>query len=150
VLAPGRDLTIVGISHMALESLRARELLGESGISAEVIDPLSLSPLDMPTIASSASRTGRLLVVDNGWTTCGAGAEILARTTEATQGRTSVLVRRMGFAPVTCPTSKPLENLFYPDAAAIAAEAHALVRGTTATWPTPSAGPELVEFKGPF
>ena len=150
ILAPGRDITIVGISYMAVEALRARTLLSAAGIDAEVIDPVSLSPLDAETIAISAMRTGRLLVVDNGWTTCGASAEIVTRTLEAVQGQAGVQIERMGFAPVTCPTSKPLENLFYPDPTAIASRAHALVRGTAATWPPASDAPELVDFRGPF
>jgi len=149
ILAPGRDLTIVGISYMAVEALRARTLLAGAGIDAEVIDPVWLSPLDIDTIAASAARTGALLIVDNGWTRCGASAEILAATVERLQGGAHVRLGRMGFAPVTCPTAKTLEALYYPDAPAIAAEAHALVRGAPASWPAAPAA-ELVEFRGPF
>ena len=52
VLSPGKDITIVGISHMALECVRAKHLLEDAGIDAEVIDPVSLSPLDISTIAA--------------------------------------------------------------------------------------------------
>ncbi|MBM3301099.1 MAG: alpha-ketoacid dehydrogenase subunit beta, partial [Deltaproteobacteria bacterium] len=79
VLAEGDDITLVGISHMVVECLRAQRYLEEVRISAEVIDPISLSPLDMDTIAESVRKTGKLLVVDNAWTTCGASAEIFAR-----------------------------------------------------------------------
>src|SRR5258708_36195414 len=75
-LAAGDDLTIVGISHMVLERLRAQHALATVGISAEVIDPISLAPLDIDTIVGSVERTGRLLVVDNGWVHCRAAAEI--------------------------------------------------------------------------
>ena len=78
----GVDITIVGISNMLVESLRAYELLTDAGISAEVIDPISLVPLDTDTILESSSRTGRLLVVDNAWTNCGASAEIIAQVME--------------------------------------------------------------------
>jgi pyruvate dehydrogenase E1 component beta subunit len=70
VLSAGKDITIVGISHMALECVRAKHLLEDAGIDAEVIDPVSLSPLDISTIAASVERTGRLLVVDTGSRTC--------------------------------------------------------------------------------
>ena len=82
VLSPGKDVTIVGISHMALECVRAKHLLEAAGIDAEVIDPVSLSPLDIETIAASVERTGRLLVVDTGWLSCGASSEILAEVFE--------------------------------------------------------------------
>src|SRR3954468_9557956 len=117
VVASGDDVTLVGISHMVLECLRARELLADVGISAEVIDPISLMPLDMATIRDSVARTRRLLVVDNDWTTCGASAEILAAVAESDlMDGGSLRLRRLGYAPVTCPTTSSLEPLFYPDA----------------------------------
>lgn len=151
VLAEGTDITIVGISHMTIESLRARKLLEEVGIRPEVIDCLSLSPLDTDTIIESVEKTGRLLVVDSGWTMCGAGAEILARVAEKSPGRRSPMVRRMGFAPVTCPTTKNLENLFYPDAQKIASTVFSMVRGDSTPWtPEPKEAVEILDFKGPF
>src|SRR5205823_4212127 len=82
VAVPGKDVTIVGISYMQVEALRAQRYLEAVGISAEVIDPIWLSPLDVDTIAASAAKTGRLLIVDNGWSTCGASAEILSAVYE--------------------------------------------------------------------
>ena len=67
---------------MLVEALRASELLADIGLHAEVIDPISLVPLDIETIIESVQRTGRLLVVDNAWTSCGASAEIVARVVE--------------------------------------------------------------------
>ncbi len=78
-------------------------------------------------------------------------AEIVAAVTERLQGVVDVRVRRMGFAPVVCPTTKPLENLFYPDPRRIASAAWALVHGKPEGWtPTEDPEPEAVEFKGPF
>ena len=151
ILGPGNDVTIVGISHMVVECLRARRLLDEVEIAAEVIDPVSLSPLDMDTLVQSAERTGRLLVVDNGWTACGASAEILTRAVEHFQDRRQVQVRRMGFAPVTCPTTRCLEEAFYPSARTIASSAYAMVRTDGPSWiPEHEAPSEVEEFKGPF
>ena len=76
---------MVGISNMLVECLRAHEMLADIGIHAEVIDPVSLVPLDIDTIVKSVKRTGRLLVVDNAWTSCGASAEIVARVIERAQ-----------------------------------------------------------------
>ena len=61
---------------MQMECLAARRYLESVGVRAEVIDPIWLSPLDVDTIVASVEKTGRLLVVDNGWVTCGAGAEM--------------------------------------------------------------------------
>jgi pyruvate/2-oxoglutarate/acetoin dehydrogenase E1 component len=149
VLAPGADVTIVGVSYMAHEALRARALLESAGVSAEVIDPVWLSPLDIDTIEASVRRTGRLVVVDCGWVNCGAGAEIVARLAErGAAGR----VRRLGFEPVVCPTTKPLEDLFYPTPRSIASEAYALVHaaGADAWAPGAETAQPLADFKGPF
>ena len=147
----GDDITIVGISNMLVESLRAYELLQDIGIKAEVIDPISLVPLDIDTILQSASRTGRLLVVDNAWTNCGASAEIIARVMEL--AKTPILVRRMGYAPTTCPTTPVLESEFYPDPAKIARQAYAMVRPDAAEWqPAPESAKLAYQakFRGPF
>lgn len=148
----GRDVTIVGISHMVVECLRAQELLAEIGIGSEVIDPISLVPLDMQSIIESVKRTGRLLVVDNAWTNCGASAEILARIAETPGLSGKVAMRRMGFAPTTCPTAVNLEKLFYPNPATIATAANELV-GRRAGW-IPDASrfdsSKTAPFRGPF
>jgi pyruvate/2-oxoglutarate/acetoin dehydrogenase E1 component len=151
VLAAGTDVTLVAISYMAVEALRARRYLERAGISAEVIDPVSLSPLDMDAIEESVRRTGRLLVVDCGWTTCGASSEIVARAVERFQDDRKIRVRRLGFEPVSCPTTPPLENLFYPDSRKIASMAYGLVHNKPELWvPDDDGAHALVEFKGPF
>lgn len=152
-LTEGDDLTLVGVSNMVPECLRAQELLSEVGIAAEVIDPISLVPLDDATIAASVSRTGRLLVVDNAWTTCGASAEIIARVAERLEPGAAPVMRRMGYAPATCPTTPALERLYYPNPATIAATAHALVRPEAAAWEPAPERAELAyqtQFRGPF
>ena len=158
LLSEGSDITLVGISHMAVECLRAKRYLDDMDLRAEVIDPVSLSPLDIDTIFASVEKTGKLLVVDSAWTTCGASAEIMAQVTEHLgYGKTEC--RRIGFSPVTCPTTKNLENCFYPDAEKIATAAYRMVNGNNASpifnqkanISIPSiASPESVEFRGPF
>jgi len=150
VLTTGKDVTLVGVSHAAVECMRAHAALAEVGIEAEVIDPVWLSPLDDATIAASVAKTGRLLVVDSAWTNCGTSAEIIARVTEQMPGK-ALACRRMGYAPVVCPTTKSLEKLFYPTPQAIAAAAYQLVHGADAHWtPDHIDSPEVIEFKGPF
>ena len=68
VLKEGKDITIVGASFTVEESLKAAELLYEVGVNAEIIDPISLSPIDYDLIRNSVKKTNKLLVVDNGWT----------------------------------------------------------------------------------
>lgn len=151
VLAEGSDVTLVGISYMAVECIRAQHQLAEVGISAEVVDPVSLSPLDIDSIVESVNKTGRLMVVDSAWMMCGASAEIVAQVTGRLQGEKDIRVRRMGFEAVPCPTTKNLENLFYPSAQKIAAGAYRLIHNNKKPWmPAPREGPELVEFRGPF
>jgi pyruvate/2-oxoglutarate/acetoin dehydrogenase E1 component/TPP-dependent pyruvate/acetoin dehydrogenase alpha subunit len=150
VTASGTDITLVGISYMQIECLRARCYLEEKEINAEVIDPIWLAPLDLDTIVNSARKTGRLCVVDNGWLTCGASAEIIVQVIERLQGKQVIQVQRLGFAPVTCPTTPPLEDLFYPNARTIAAAAHTMVTGRTDWMPAERADLKAIEFKGPF
>lgn len=154
VQATGDDLTLVGISNMVLECLRAHELLAEVGIRCDVIDPITLAPLDIDTILASALRTKRLVVVDNGWINCGAGAEIVARVMEAAGPRSGITVRRMGFAPTTCPTSPWLEAHFYPNPSTIAQAVHAMVNGDEVpTWTPDPDRTKLAyqtQFRGPF
>lgn len=154
ILTPGTDITIVAVSHMVMEALRARKHLESIGINAEVIDPITLWPMDFETIQKSVQKTGRLLVVDNAWLTCGASSEILTRIMEMYQeeGKTAPPMARMGFAPTTCPTTKPLENLFYPNGRTIAVKAYQMVKGKNAkAWEPPvDAKTEIDAFKGPF
>jgi pyruvate dehydrogenase E1 component beta subunit len=151
VCTKGQDVTIVGISNMLVEALRARELLAEVGISAEVIDPISLMPLDSGTILASAEKTGRLLIVDNAWVSCGASAEIAALVAE--RAKRHIKIRRMGFAPVTCPTTPVLEEKFYANPATIAEMAYSMVKPEGPNWKPDPARAKLAyqtQFRGPF
>jgi pyruvate/2-oxoglutarate/acetoin dehydrogenase E1 component len=148
-LAPGSDVTLVGISHMAVECLRARGYLAERGISAEVIDPISLVPLDIDAIRASAARTGHVVIVDNAWTSAGASAEILAQLVDGVA--TPPRVSRLGFAPTTCPTTRPLEDLFYPTGRSIAEHVNVQLGGPSTWSPREIEGDAAeLEFKGPF
>jgi len=150
ITAVGKDVTLVGISYMQIECLRAQRYLEEVGISAEVIDPIWLSPLDIDTITESVRKTGKICVVDSDWTACGASAEIIAQVTERLQGVCDLRVRRMGFAPVTCPTTPSLEAHFYPNGRTIAGAAYELVKGNNDWLPVEREDLKDIEFKGPF
>src|SRR5437867_923763 len=147
----GSDITVVGVSNMVVECLRAHELLAEVGIQAEVIDPVWLTPLDIDTILQSVRKTGRLLVVDNAWTSCGASAEIVSRVAEQTSPR-PIQMARMGFAPSTCPPSPVLEHEFYPNPATIAARVHQMIEPGVSWEPDKerAALAYQLQFRGPF
>jgi pyruvate dehydrogenase E1 component beta subunit len=113
-LRRGRDVTIVGASLMAYEALRAAEILQKRGVSAEVIDPRSIRPLDWDLIRSSVESTGRLVVVDTSWAMCGFSAEVVARAAETCLGSLKAPPRRVTPPDHPAPVSQPLEDAFHP------------------------------------
>ena len=123
VRRPGRDVTLVATSRMVLEALAAAEALAEDGIEAEVIDVRTLRPLDAETIVASVRRTHRAVVVNEGWRTCGYGAELAATIAEAAFEYLDAPVARLGAADRAVPYAQPLETESIPSAAKIAAEA---------------------------
>jgi acetoin:2,6-dichlorophenolindophenol oxidoreductase subunit beta len=150
VITQGDDITVVGVSNMVMECLRAQELLADEGIHAEVIDPIWLTPLDVEPIVASVEKTGKLLVVDNAWLNCGASAEIAARVAERIAR--PLEIARMGFASTTCPPSPTLEHEFYPNPATIAQRIHQMARPGE-TWVPDQERARLTyqaQFRGPF
>jgi pyruvate dehydrogenase E1 component beta subunit len=111
----GTDVTIVGISRMALTAQRAAELLAaEHDVDAEVIDPRTLRPLDLDTILASVRKTNRLVVVEEGWPHGGVGANIAALVQEQAFDHLDAPVGRVTGADLPMPYSKPLEEIAYP------------------------------------
>jgi 2-oxoisovalerate dehydrogenase E1 component beta subunit len=82
ILREGEDVTIVTWGAMTFETLKAAEELDKEGISAEVIDLATISPLDLDTILESVEKTGRLVIVHEAARTCGVGAEVAAGVAE--------------------------------------------------------------------
>ncbi len=121
VVSQGDDLTIITYSKMVWEAVAAAAELAQRGVSAEVIDLRSLSPLDMDTIARSVERTNRALVVHEAVLHGGLGAEIAAQVQETAFDWLDAPVQRLGapFAPV--PASPVLEDAFVPNAKRIVA-----------------------------
>jgi len=129
----GGDLTIVAASIMALRATAAAERLAEEGIDAEVVDLRSLRPIDFPTIAASARKTRRMLVVYEGVKTMGIGAEIAAMIAESDVFHALVApIARLGGADVPIPYNPKLEKAAVPQEDDIAAAARRLVRGRKA------------------
>jgi len=112
----GRDVTIVSTSWMTVEALQTARILATQGVETEIIDVRTVAPLDTTTIAASVAKTGRVVISDYDWTFCGFSAEVAAMVTERCFDRLKAAPVRIGFAPVPCPTTRPLETLFYPSA----------------------------------
>ena len=127
VVREGTDVTVVAHGRMVNEAVKAADLLAADGISAEVIDPRTLQPFDLPTVLSSVAKTHRALVVHEAVRFGGIGAEFAAEIAEHGFDDLDAPVARVGapFSPV--PFSPVLEQAYVPDAARITAEARALV-----------------------
>lgn len=150
VVKEGKDITVVGISHMALEATRAAHHLESIGVSAEVIDPIWINPLDIELIKKSVAKTGKILVVDNGWVEFGVSAEIISKICESFPDK-KIQIARMGFAQTTCPTTKSLEDLFYPNSKTISNKVCEMLEEKKIDWEKIIVkNDELEEFKGPF
>jgi acetoin:2,6-dichlorophenolindophenol oxidoreductase subunit beta len=117
----GKDVTIVATSYMNVEALAAAGELAEEGIEAEVIDPRTLKPLDEDLILDSVAKTGRLVVADAAWRSCGAAAEISAIVAERAFASLKAPIARVTLAEAPAPSSSTLEKAYYPWAADVAA-----------------------------
>jgi pyruvate/2-oxoglutarate/acetoin dehydrogenase E1 component len=122
----GEDVTIVATSSMVRVALAAAELLEQEGISAEVIDPRTISPLDEDTIVRSAEKTGRAIVVDEGHQRYGVTAEIAAVIADRAFYALDAPVKRMGALDVPVPFSPALEDVTVPTAETVAQTARVL------------------------
>jgi pyruvate dehydrogenase E1 component beta subunit len=111
----GTDVTIVGVSRMAVTAQKAAETLHvDHGIEAEVIDPRTLRPLDLDTILASVRKTNRCVIVEEGWPHGGVGANLAALVQEQAFDWLDAPVGRVTGADLPMPYSKPLEELAYP------------------------------------
>jgi 2-oxoisovalerate dehydrogenase E1 component len=119
VAREGSDVTVVGVTYMVHEALRAAEELAGEGISVEVIDPRTLVPLDMDTILESVHKTGRLLIVDEDYSPCGVGSEIATQVMERGFDDLDAPVRRLNGAFCPVPYSPAFDEVV-PNPASIA------------------------------
>lgn len=115
VKRPGDDVTIVAVGSTVSHASEAADELSAEGISAEVIDPRSLAPLDKGTILRSVAKTGRLVVVDLANKTGGAAAEIAAIVAEEAFGSLQAPIVRVATADVPIPFSPIMEKGLYPN-----------------------------------
>ncbi len=117
VVEPGDDVTLIAASAGVVMAVEAAEALRSAhGISAEVVDLRTLSPLDVDTLAESAGRTGRAVVIDESPPRCSVASEVAATVTEAVFDRLRAPVARVTSACSPVPFSPPLEDAHLPTA----------------------------------
>lgn len=125
----GKDLTLVAAGRMVPLSLEAAAKLESEGVSVEVIDLRTIVPLDLPAILASVARTGKLLVVDEGYAMCGLGAEIAAAVGEEAFDDLDAPVSRLTMDPVSHPLHPGLESECLPTVEKIAVAIRELMAG---------------------
>jgi pyruvate dehydrogenase E1 component beta subunit len=114
IVRAGSDVTLVATSSMVQVAAKAAEMLAKEGISAELIDPRTIVPLDEATILASVRKTGRAIIIDEGCQSYGVTAEIASRISEKAFYYLDAPVQRIGAMDVPVPFSPPLEDLTVP------------------------------------
>ena len=155
VLREGVDITIVAMSYMTVEARHAVQHLEQQGISSELIDLRTISPIDWTTIAESVRKTGRLLVLDTSNSFCSVAGEVIARAAEELFDELRSSPKRICLPDFPAPTSSALTAQFYrraEDVVRVAGEMTGrnvstanLIAERTAPHDVPGAW-----FKGPF
>jgi pyruvate dehydrogenase E1 component beta subunit len=115
----GDDVTLVATSSMVQVALAAADLLAADGIHAEVVDPRTLKPLDKETILKSVMKTGRAVVIDEGYLSYGVTAEIASMIADEAFDYLDAPVKRIGAADVPVPIARPLELAAIPNEAQV-------------------------------
>jgi pyruvate dehydrogenase E1 component beta subunit len=117
----GKDVTVAATSFMVHEALRAARTLKGEGFDVEVLDLRSVKPLDKKLLYTSVKKTGRLVVADASWKTCGLAGEIAALVMEDLYSFLKAPVLRVTLPDVPAPASSALEKAYYPTAGSIVA-----------------------------
>jgi len=124
----GADVSVIANGGCVRLAAQAADELEEEGISAEVLDLRVLRPLDEESIARTALRTGRVVVVDEGWRSGGLAAEVVARVTERCFARLRAPVARVCSAEVPIPYARGLEEAALPSVGRVVAACREVVR----------------------
>lgn len=124
VLRDGKDVTIVALGRMVMLANQAAETLAREGISCEVIDPRTTSPLDKDTILESVENTGRLVVVDEAHPRCSMATDIAALVAQEAFDALEAPVQMVTAPHTPVPFSPALEDLYLPNADKIVAAVH--------------------------
>ena len=127
IVKPGKDLTLVGISRMTLVSLQAAQSLEGQGMDVEVIDLMSVSPIDYPLILESVRKTHRLIVVDEDTPRCSVAADICSTVAEEAFDHLDAPPTKVTAPHTPVPYSNVLEDAYIPDEARVIATAKRLL-----------------------
>jgi acetoin:2,6-dichlorophenolindophenol oxidoreductase subunit beta len=109
----GKHVSVIATSFMVGESLQAAKELEKYDIDMEILDLRTVKPLDVEMILKSAEKTGRVIIVDYGWRTCGLAAEISAIIAENDVGILKSPIRRITLPDIPAPASRSLEKTYY-------------------------------------
>lgn len=120
-LREGKDATIVAISYMVPEALKAAEILEKEGINVEVIDPRTIKPLDLPLIIESVKKTGRMVIAEGAWQSFGVSSEISNRVYTEMFGKLFAPIEKVTLPDCPAPASRSLEAAYYPKSGQIVA-----------------------------
>jgi pyruvate dehydrogenase E1 component beta subunit len=115
IMRRGKDITLVSISYMMRESLKAAEELASSGIDVELIDLRTAKPIDKRLLLNSIKKTGRMVIADGGWKTSGLTAEISALAADEGFKYLKSPIKRVALPDTPAPASAVLERVFYQD-----------------------------------
>jgi pyruvate dehydrogenase E1 component beta subunit len=129
IARPGTDITIIAWSYMLYQALQAAETLASEDISAEVIDVRSLAPLDIDCILDSVTRTGRVVIAEEGPISGSLAGEIATRIFETAYDYLDAPIKRVASADCPVPAARNLEAAAIPNVASIVAAAQTLVAG---------------------
>jgi pyruvate dehydrogenase E1 component beta subunit len=129
ILREGSDVTIVAYARMSILALQAAGELEKEGVSCEVIDLRTLSPLDTATFIASAQKTGRAVVVEECWRTAGLGGDLAHRIHEACFDTLLAPVKRVAGLDVPMPYSREIEKICIPQVATIVAAVQEVMHG---------------------
>jgi pyruvate dehydrogenase E1 component beta subunit len=115
----GSDVTVVATSYMVHKALKAAEMLEKDGVSVEVVDPRTLTPLDRETISNSVKKTGKIVIVSEDCKTAGVSAEIAATIAEKALDYLDAPIKRVTAPDTPIPFSPPLEQFIIPNVQSI-------------------------------
>ena len=124
----GRDLTIIATGVQVPRALAAAETLSKEGISAEVVDPRTLEPLDKATLIASVKKTGRVVITDESHDNCSVASGLAAIMADEAFGSLRAPIKRVTIPHVPVPFAVPLEDYVTPTAERIAEAARSLIK----------------------
>ena len=110
----GTEITVVTVSFMAHEAMKAVAELSRENIDVELIDLRTAKPMDQDIVLESVKKTGRLVIADGGWKTCGVASEISAMVSESVFEYLKAPIKRLTLPDCPAPASSVLEKEFYP------------------------------------